>query len=209
MNKRDRVIGIVKYFLGLLGFIGIILAVLTATNLLDDVLVNLDKPRLSGNEKLTISLISSIVGIFLLFIAFTRQIDKFFQVLENTELKKKSNRKGLTAETLFFSVVAVILVVLALMLATNFLELKANLPLIGGATRIFLIAALVVLALLAIFTAFNETIIQSVKEMKKVTWPTGKQMLDYSIKVFSFIVFFSVLFLLLDIPISYLIGLII
>lgn len=209
-NQREKVKGIVKYVLGLLGFIGILIAILTVTNSLDTILLKLGYPRLNGTQILITSLTSSIIGILLLFIALSNQIDKFFQVLETSEVKlnKKSSRRGVTAEALFFSIIAVTLLVLAIMLLTNFLTLKANLPILGNYTRIFLIVALVLLSLLALFTAFNETIIQSVKEMKKVTWPTGKQMLDYSIKVFSFIIFFSVLFVLLDIPTAKLIDLI-
>ncbi|QVK18031.1 preprotein translocase subunit SecE [Mycoplasmatota bacterium] len=198
-TRKETIYGIVKYVSGLLGFIGIILAIFTVTGAIEWFLIEIDYRGAFTNEtKLILSLTSSILGIFFLFIAFSKQIDKFFSYLETHSVNQTEEKKGITIESIFFITIAVILIVLALLLAIGTLALKTNLPLLGNATKTFLIGALVVLAILAILTGFNETIAQSIKEMKKVHWPTGKEMVDYSKKVFTFIIFFSVFFLILD-----------
>lgn len=205
-NNSKKLQGIIKYVAGLLGFLGIFLAIATLTGL---VTWYLEKIKYTGGfsdqTQLLLSLSSSILGIFFLFIAFSKQLDKFFGFLETHTIKtdKTGEKKGVTIESAFFFIIALILIVLAVMLANNNLELRTNLPLLGEATKGVLIGALVLLSLLAIITAFNDIITQSLREMKKVHWPSGKEMKDYSAKVFVFIFFFSLLFLTLDIVINY------
>ncbi len=199
--NKNLIYGIIRYISGVLGFFGIILAILTVTGAVGWFLIEIHytKPY-TEDTKLTLSLTSSILGIFFLFIAFSKQIDQFFSYLESHRIKttKKEDVAGVTIESIFFTVIALVLIVLALLLATGTLLLKTDLPILGTATKTVLIVSLILLALLAILTAFNKTIIQSVKEMKKVHWPTGTEMLDYCNKVFFFIIFFALFFLILD-----------
>ncbi len=205
-NNSKKLHGIIKYVAGLLGFIGVFLAIATISGLVDWYLIKIEYTGgFSDQAKLILSLSSSILGIFFLFIAFSKQLDKFFGFLETHSIRtdKTGEKKGITIESAFFFLIAIILVVLAVLLTNGNLVLRANLPILGDATKSVLIGALILLAILAVITAFNNIITQSLREMKKVHWPSGKEMKDYSTKVFTFIVFFSLLFLALDIVINY------
>ena len=202
--KMNKTVSIIRYVLGLLGFLGVLLAILTVTGVVDRYLTTINYGELDTTTTLIVVLLSSILGILFLFIAFTKEIDKFFTVLETKEIKlnKKDEHKGISIESVLFVIVAIILLVFAIMLAMGRLVLRTELPFIGENFHIYLIVALVILAILALFTAFNRIVMQSVKEMKKVHWPNKKEMKDYSAKVFAFIIFFSVFFLLLDLLIG-------
>lgn len=203
--KKNITWMITKYILGFLGIFGIVLAILTVTERLDIILVDLGFTfKFDEQAKLITSLTSSILGILFLFIAFSRQIDKFFNVIERKEIKLSTKKEdhGLSIELMFFLSIAVVLIVLAVLLGIDFLAIRTELPVLGGYTEGFLIGALIVLAILALVTAFNEIIGQSLKEMKKVHWPTPKQMAGFSAQVFTFIIFFSVLFLVFDLLIG-------
>lgn len=205
-DKKNQIIGTVKYISGILGILGVIIAILTITKAVNWIIIEYTIPvQYGASEQLVLSLASSVIGIFFLFIAFSNQIDKFFGFLGSHEVKTDKNKEssGISFESIFFFVIAIILLVLAIMLSINFLTLRTELPLLGGATRTVLIISLVILTLLALFTAFNNIIMQSINEMKKVQWPSNKNMIDYSKKVFSFIIFFSLFFLALDFVIAY------
>jgi preprotein translocase SecE subunit len=203
VKENNQVFKIVKVILGVLGFIGVIIAILTVTNVLDTILVGMDRAELTDNQKLATSLSASILGILFLFIAFSEQIDKFFTVMERKEIKvSKKKGNGVSVELIFFLFIAIILTVLAVLLGIDFLTIRTELPLLGKYTDLVLTLSLAVLSILAYVTAFNATISQSMKELKKVHWPTGKQMITYSTQVFSFIIFFSVLFFVLDFAIG-------
>ncbi len=211
-NKRQQIYGIIKYVSGLLGFLGIIIAILTVTGGVEWFLFKVNYLGVyTDKTKLILSLSSSILGIFFLFVAFSKQIDKFFGFLEThtvTKPDKEEETKGITIELIFFLFIGIVLILLAILLGIGSLVLRTNLPLLGTATEKVLIGALIVLAILAIITAFNRTISQSLKEMKKVHWPSSKDMVDYSKRVFSFIVFFSLFFFALDLILTYTPGLI-
>jgi preprotein translocase SecE subunit len=204
-EKKEKSLNIIKYVLGIVGVICILLAVLTVTDNIEGLLTRI---RYTGTyddrTKLVFSLTTSILGILLLFVAFSRQIDRFFGVIEKKELKlsKSEDEDGLSIELIFFLIIAIVLIVIAVLLGIGYLTIRTQLPILGKFTETFLIGSLVVLALLALFTAFNEIIGQSIKEMKKVHWPTSKQMTHYSIQVFTFILFFSFLFYGLDLIVT-------
>jgi preprotein translocase subunit SecE len=203
MSDRKKTYDILKYVAGLLGFIGILLAIFVVTGAFDWFIIEANIKgigTLTSQNKLVISLVSSILGIFLLFIAFSKQIDKFFTFLETHKVGKDKNEaaKGVTIETIFFIIIALVLIVIVNLLAIGTLVLRTNLPLLGKATKTVLIISLIILAILSIITAFHRTISRAVKEMKKVHWPTGKEMVEYSKRVFSFIIFFSIFFFALD-----------
>ncbi len=200
-EKKEKIYGIIKYVAGLLGFLGILLTIFTITDVVEWYLFKIEYTgAYTEQTKLILSLTSSILGIFFLFIAFSKQIDKFFTFLENRTIKtdKSKDTRGISIESIFFLFIAIILIVLAILLGIGSLVLKTDLPLLGGATKTVLIIALVFLGILAIITAFSRVIYQSVKEMNKVHWPTGKDMIEYSKRVFSFIIFFSIFFFALD-----------
>jgi preprotein translocase SecE subunit len=190
-----------KYILGTLGILSIVIAILTVSNVMYDILPKVGyKGTFGDKQKVIISLSSSILGILLLFIAFSKQIDRFFNVLERKELKlsRDEAKSGLSIEMLFFLTIAGILTILAVLLGIDKLGVETELPLIGKYSETFILVSLIVLAIISIIVAFNEIISRSVKEMKKVHWPTGKQMSQYSAQVFSFVIFFSLLFLAFD-----------
>jgi preprotein translocase SecE subunit len=204
-TKNNPTWKIIKYVLGVLGILSIVIAILTVTGLLVDVLIFLKYTgTFDSKNEITVALITSIIGILFLFIAFSKPIDRFFSVIERKELRLSSDDKksGISIELIFFLTIAAVLVVLAILLGIDYLTVENELPLLGKFTESFIIGSLVILAIVSIVVAFNEIIKQSLKELKKVHWPTGKQMSLYSAQVFTFIIFFSLLFLAFD----YLVG---
>lgn len=189
-TTNPKVGRIVKIALGILGFLGIAMAILTVANVFE----------FGVSTKITVSLISAIIGLICLFIAFSNQIDKFFNILETKEIKlsKDEKKSGIGIELIFFLTIAVVLIVIAVLLAMGYLAVENPLPLIGKHTRTFILVSLIVLSLMCIVFAFNEIIRQSVKEMKKVHWPTNKEMASYCTQVFAFVIFFSLVFLAFD-----------
>lgn len=203
IKNPEKIWGVTKVILGTLGILLLVVAILTLTNVIETLLIKWEYPwAFTPTNKLTLSLTSSILSILFLFIAFANQIDKFFSFIEEKEIKVGKNKetKGVTLESIFFLIIAIVLMYFALTLGLGKLPI-GELPLLKGATDVVIISALVILSLAAIFTAFNSFILQSLKEMNKVQWPTGAQMADYSVKVFTFIIFFTLLFLLFDVAI--------
>ena len=144
MSDRKKTYDILKYVAGLLGFIGILLAIFVVTGAFDWFIIEANIKgigTLTSQNKLVISLVSSILGIFLLFIAFSKQIDKFFTFLETHKVGKDKNEaaKGVTIETIFFIIIALVLIVIVNLLAIGTLVLRTNLPLLGKATKTVLI----------------------------------------------------------------------
>jgi len=200
VKNPEKVMSIIRYTFGLLGLIALSVTILTLTNVIESILITTGyKGVWNANNKLIWALTSAITAILFLFISFSRYIDKFFLYLEKTEVRKKRDDKGITLESIFFLFIAVLLISFAIMLAMELLTVRTDIfAFLGESTVTVLIVLLVLLSLLAVFTAFNSIIMSAIKELKKVTWPTLKQMLDYSVKVFSFIFFFSILFIALD-----------
>ena len=164
-EKVKKSYAIINYIFGLLGFLGVILAILTVTNVVEWYLVLINySGKFGPQNKLILSLTSSILGIFFLFIAFSKQIDKFFNFLETHSIKSKKSEdsKGITIESIFFFVIALILVTLAIMLGIGFLTLKT--AILGPATDKILIGLLVLLSIVALITSFNNIISQSLKK---------------------------------------------
>lgn len=208
MEKKNNAMGVIKYISGLLGFISILFTILLLTGAVEWFIIAAD---IKGGgaivqNKLTYALVSSILGVLLLFIAFSKQIDSFFNFLETKEVKTDKKAKGISVESIFFLVIGIILIVLVNLLAIGTLQLKQNIPILGNATKTVLIIALIILSISAIVTAFHGTIIKSIKEMKKVQWPNKKEMVEYSKQVFTFIIFFSIFFFALDLFLTYVPG---
>lgn len=210
MKDNDKLIGVIKYICGLIGFLAILFTIFIVTGVVDWFIIEADIKggALTSQGKLIYALVSSILGILLIFIAFSKQIDSFFKFLETHKVKtdKKEETKGITVESIFFLLIAIILIVLVNLLAIGTLQVKEELPILGKSTQTVLIISLVVLAIFSIITAFHKTVSQSIKEMKKVHWPKGKEMKEYSKQVFTFIIFFSLLFFALDLFLSHIPG---
>lgn len=208
MEKKNNAMGVIKYISGLLGFISILFTILLLTGAVEWFIIAADIKGSGAivQNKLTYALVSSILGVLLLFIAFSKQIDSFFNFLETKEVKTDKKAKGISVESIFFLVIGIILIVLVNLLAIGTLQLKQNIPILGNATKTVLIIALIILSISAIVTAFHGTIIKSIKEMKKVQWPNKKEMVEYSKQVFTFIIFFSIFFFALDLFLTYVPG---
>ncbi|HEY8365096.1 MAG TPA: preprotein translocase subunit SecE [Haloplasmataceae bacterium] len=207
MENKNKVYGIIKYVSGIIGFLGVLLTILTLTGVVDWYLFTINYHKsLTSDDKIVLSMISLIIGAIFLSIAFSNQIDRFYNYLESHTIKSKKDKekKGISLEAIFYILISLVAIVLADLLAANVLNIKADLPLLGGATKTVFIVALIVLGVFSLVTAFRSILFQSIKEMKKVQWPTGREMIKYSKQVFSFIIFFSILFLLLDLLFTYL-----
>ena len=81
MEKKNNVLGVIKYICGLLGFLSILFTILLLTGAVEWFIIAAD---IKGGgtilqNKLTYALVSSILGVLLLFIAFSKQIDSFFK----------------------------------------------------------------------------------------------------------------------------------
>lgn len=204
-STKESVWKVTRVVLAVLGTLSLVLSLLTIFGLLENVLTYIKfKGTYGDKEQLLVAVSSSIVGILFLFIAFSPHIDRFFSIMERKELKLSRDEKkgGLSLELIFFLTIAIVLIVIALLLGINYLTVQVELPLLGKFTEPFIVGSLVILALVSIVVAFNEVIRNSLKELKKVHWPTGKQMSKYSAQVFSFVIFFGVLFLLFDIVVE-------
>lgn len=206
-GSKNNTWQIVKIVLGVFGFLSVILAVLILTNIFSfnnvmyDLLISLNyKGAFGKSQQVTTALVLAIFGILFLFIAFSRQLDKFFSVLEKKELKLSRDEKksGVGIELLFFLTIAIVLTILVILLSMNLLIVENNLPLLGAYTRTVILISLILLVIVSLIVAFNEIIRQSLKEMKKVHWPKSKEMSGFSVQVFSFIIFFGLLFFFFD-----------
>ena len=130
---------------------------------------------------------------------------------ENKDTKKKKNRlaevfmKDYRYEGLILLILAVIAIVLGVLILVNTLTIDASIPVLGDYPKVFawILVGLGVVSLgLAVWPFYKP----SVEEVKRVTWPTGKQFLYDSMVVLLFIAVLALFYTAIDTGFSALVG---
>lgn len=105
----------------------------------------------------------------------------------------------------FILVLSIALIILAVFLFNGTLEIKSTIPIIGSFPKTFtwIIMVIGVVSLVYAIFPFAQS---AFPELKNVTWPTKKLFLINCLKVFSFLVVFTLLYLMYDILVSELIS---
>lgn len=178
-----------KIILTVIGLVGIVFGILILVNVF-----KFEWTFLGDNTMAIISLISSLVGITSLFIAYNKEIDSLFDKAESKKLSFGDTK--ISAANIIWGVVGIILLVFTIMLLRG--DYTVRVDIFGNYTELILKIGLVLVTIASFLFAFWDFIIPAVKETKKISWPNGEQMKDFSIRVFSFIIVLSVYFFLLD-----------
>lgn len=108
-------------------------------------------------------------------------------------------------ENYLFVVVSLVTLILGTLILTGALVVKEDFPLIGDYPKVFawILVAFAGFGLLyAIYPFFKPAF----PEFKKISWLSGRKFLANVIRVFTFLIIFTLLFLLYDIFISQLLG---
>ena len=130
---------------------------------------------------------------------------------ETKDNKKKKNRlaevfmKDYRFEGLILLILAVIAIVLGVLILVNTLTIDASIPVLGDYPKVFawILVGLGVVSLgLAVWPFYKP----SVEEVKRVTWPTGKQFLYDSMVVLLFIAVLALFYTAIDTGFSALVG---
>lgn len=104
-------------------------------------------------------------------------------------------------ENYVFLGISLLVLVLGMLILSGGLMVKEDFPLIGGYPKVFA-WVLVVIAGAGVLYAAYPFFKPALPEFKKISWLTGKKFLANSIRVFVFIIIFTLLFLLYDAFIS-------
>ncbi|ERJ12402.1 preprotein translocase subunit SecE [Haloplasma contractile] len=188
-NKGLRMF--LKYFAAIVGLAGIVIAFLISFDVLTfDFLEGTTQTFLA-------SLAAAIVGVILVFFAFSKELDQIFLKAEETKfsLSKNEDAAQISVDNIIWFVFAIALLTVKVLLDMNILILP---EILGTHTDLIINIILVILIIFCFIQAFWQIIKPALKEMRKVTWTTAKIMKEHSIKVFTFVIFMSLLFLALD-----------
>lgn len=182
-----------KVVLAIIGAAGIVFGILILVNVFE-----FEWKFLGTNTMSIISLVSSLVGITALFIAFNREIDSLFDKAENKKMNVGDSQ--ISAANIIWGIVGIILLIFTIMLLKGDYTVTANI--FGRYTGLILKIGLVIVTIASFLFAFWDFIEPSLKETKKITWPNNEQMKDFSVRVFSFIIALSLYFFLVDVIIN-------
>ena len=128
-----------------------------------------------------------------------------------TKAKPKKNRlaevfmKDYRFEGLILLILAVVAIVLGVLILVNTLTIDDSIPVLGDYPKVFawILVGLGVISLgLAVWPFYKP----SVEEVKRVTWPTGKQFLYDSMVVLLFIAVLALFYTAIDTGFSALVG---
>lgn len=192
---------ITRFVFAIIGILSFAVTIVTLIGKMPDLINFLNlKIKFTDNVEFLTTLVSSILGVLLLFFAFSPAIDRFFNVIERKEIKLTGDesKSGVSLEFLFFISIAIVLTIIAILLGMGYLVVEVELPLLGKFTELFIRVSISILAVISTAVAFSDTLRASLKEMKKVSWPKAKEMSEYSAQVFVFIIFFALLFFVYD-----------
>lgn len=209
MNKTNKtilknVLKGVRVLFGIIGLLSLVVTIVTLTGKMTDVLLYLNiRVNFGSTQEFYTTLTSALLAVITLFFAFSPAIDRFFNVIERKEIRLSEEKEGISLEFIFFFSIAIVLTVIGIMLGLGKLVVEAELPLLGRFTEPFIVGSIIILAIVSLSVAFNETIKASWKEMKRVTWPKAKEMSEYAAQVFTFVIFLSLLFFVFDLVIEF------
>lgn len=100
-------------------------------------------------------------------------------------------------QSYLFVVVALMTLILGILILTNVLTVKASFPILGSYPTVFA-GILVAFSGLSLIYALYPFFKPAWPELKKVTWPTRKSFLADTLRVFTFLIIFALLFVLYD-----------
>lgn len=100
---------------------------------------------------------------------------------------------------------SVALIILGVFLLNGTLEVKSTVPVIGSFPTAFAIIILVIGAVSLVYGMFPFAK-AAFPELKRVTWPTKNLFLMNILKVFSFLIIFTLVYLMYDVLVSELIS---
>jgi preprotein translocase subunit SecE len=104
-------------------------------------------------------------------------------------------------ETYLFIALSIIVTVIGVLLLTGTLTISSQAPVIGSFPKVFSIL-LVVFGGLGLVYGLFPFAQYAWPELKKVTWPTKKVFIGNTIKVFTFLIIFTLVYLMYDVVIS-------
>ncbi len=102
-------------------------------------------------------------------------------------------------------ILSMALIILGVFLLNGTLEIKSTVPVIGSFPTAFSIIILVIGCVSLVYGMFPFAK-AAFPELKRITWPTGKLFLMNTLKVFSFLIIFTLLYLMYDVLVSELIS---
>lgn len=108
-------------------------------------------------------------------------------------------------ENYFFVVISLLTLLLGILILTGVLSIKSGFPVIGSYPTAFA-WILVVISGFGLIYALYPFFKPAYPELKKVTWPRGRQFAADTFRVFVFIMILSLLFMAYDIIISAIMG---
>lgn len=157
-------------------------------------LLTFDWEFFGNNTMEIVSMLLILAGVLLLFVLYSKNIDEFFVKTDN----KKINLFGskISVSSIIWFIVSIGLLVLTVMLLMGVFVVEVDL--LGKYTGTILKFGLVIITLSSFVFSFNDIIKPALTEIKKISWPNSKEMVDYSKRVFSFIIYFALFFLLAD-----------
>ena len=134
-------------------------------------------------------------------------------VVQNNETKAKPKKNRLAEvfmkdyrfEGLILLILAIVAIVLGVLILVGTLTIDANIPVLGDYPKVFawILVGLGVVSLgLAVWPFYKP----SVEEVKRVTWPTGKQFLYDSLIVLLFIAVLALFYTAIDTGFSALVS---
>lgn len=117
--------------------------------------------------------------------------------------------QALTADSKVLNIIilllSVALIILGVFLLNGTLEVKSTVPVIGSFPTAFAIIILVIGAVSLVYGMFPFAK-AAFPELKRVTWPTKNLFLMNILKVFSFLIIFTLVYLMYDVLVSELIS---
>lgn len=135
-------------------------------------------------------------------------------VVQNNETKAKPKKNRLAEvfmkdyrfEGLILLILAIVAIVLGVLILVGTLTIDANIPVLGDYPKVFAWIFLVGLGVVSLGLAVWPFYKPSVEEVKRVTWPTGKQFLYDSIIVLLFIAVLALFYTAIDTGFSALVS---
>lgn len=107
-------------------------------------------------------------------------------------------------ENFLFVFLSVAVLILGVFLLNGTLEIKSTVPVIGSFPTTFAVIVTVVASLSLVYALYPFAKV-AFPELKKITWPTMPLFISNTIKVFVFLIIFTLLYLMYDVLVSELI----
>ncbi|MBS1476410.1 MAG: preprotein translocase subunit SecE [Acholeplasmatales bacterium] len=108
-------------------------------------------------------------------------------------------------ENYFFMFISIAVLILGVFILNGTLTIKSKVPIIGSFPKAFAIIIIVVASLSLVYAVYPFVKV-AFPELRKVTWPGKNLFLGNTLKVFIFLIVFTLLYLMYDVLVSELIS---